>query len=496
MDEDIPLPFEPATEAPSVPVADLRRERLVGTPTPRLSTPNLRPLTRETSKGYALCDFAEHVLGQPFLPWQRELAIRALELRPDGGRRFRTVVVVVGRQNGKSQFLKTLALWSMYVERAELVLGTAQNLAIAREMWLSAIGLAKRAPALAREIVTVRTSNVDPQLLLRDGQRYKISAAIQGAARGLTVDLLLVDEIREMVSWEPWAAMSGTTRARADAQIWCVSNAGHAGSVVLNQLRANALAGLDESLGLFEWSAPDGMETDNEAGWCQANPGLGHTVSEAAIRSALGTDPPNVFRAEVLAQFVQTDIGAFDLEAWKSCADPAGSLAAYREGLCAGVDVAVDGSHVSLVAASKMPDGRVRVETVAAWWKTADAVRDLPALIGKLSPRQVAWLPGGPAAALAPFLSSLPGSVEVTGAAVSQACMSMADLVQSRRILHNSDALLDAQVAGAAKMATGDGYRFSRKSVGTVDSCYAAAVAIRAALTLAEPVERPRALWA
>jgi phage terminase large subunit-like protein len=39
--------------------------------------------------------------------------IHALELLPDGTFRFRTVVLLVARQNGKSTLMQVLTLWRM-----------------------------------------------------------------------------------------------------------------------------------------------------------------------------------------------------------------------------------------------------------------------------------------------------------------------------------------------------------------------------------------------
>jgi hypothetical protein len=74
--------------------------KLVGCVQPRLFTPPLRPLNRRTSLGYECADFQE-IAGEPYLPWQRWTAIHALELLQGGGFRFRIVVILVARQNGK-----------------------------------------------------------------------------------------------------------------------------------------------------------------------------------------------------------------------------------------------------------------------------------------------------------------------------------------------------------------------------------------------------------
>ena len=60
--------------------------------------------------------------------------------------RFRTVVLLVARQNGKSTLMQVLSLWRMYVDGAPLVIGTAQNLDIAEEQWMSTVDLAQGVP--------------------------------------------------------------------------------------------------------------------------------------------------------------------------------------------------------------------------------------------------------------------------------------------------------------------------------------------------------------
>ena len=84
-------------------------------PRPRIFTPPLRKLEPRTAKteqrtlGYAVIDFATEVCGVDLFPWQKWLLIHALELLPDGSFRYRNVVVLVARQNGKSTLSQALA---------------------------------------------------------------------------------------------------------------------------------------------------------------------------------------------------------------------------------------------------------------------------------------------------------------------------------------------------------------------------------------------------
>ena len=457
---------------------------LLGRPEPRLFTPPARRLTRKTTLGYECAEFCRDVLGEPLLPWQDWLVKHALELNPDGSFRFRVILVLVARQNGKTHVLKAVSLWKLYMGLAKLVLGAAQSLDIAREAWQASVDTARSVPDLAAEIETVRYANGEQMLLLTSGARYRITAATRSAGRGLSVDHLNLDELREHRDWAAWGALSKTTLARPNAQIWAFSNAGDNQSVVLNQLRESALSGRDPSVFLAEWSGPDGCDLDDWDAIAQANPGLGHTVSAQAIQTALATDPPAVFRTEVLCQRVDALDEAVNLAAWRDCADPAGTLHNLRDRVVACVDVAPDGEHVALAVAAQQDDGRVRGEIAAAWGSTREARAQIGPLLDQIQPRVTAWFPSGPAAALAPILRPRPNSLELKGQAVAEACQGLADLVAARRVIHPSDPLLDAHIAGAQKYWTGDSWRFVRRGAGHVSAAYAFAGAVHAALTV------------
>jgi hypothetical protein len=470
-----------------------RSERLVGRPDPRLGTEPARRLTRATTKGYELCDFAEHVLGEPLLPWQRTLALRGLEVDRGGGARFRTVVATCGRQSGKTSFARALALWKLYMDGGRLVVGAAQDLSVARETWRAGVAMVQSVPDLAAEVARVSRTNGDEHLELSGNRRWKITAANRSAGRGLSADLVLMDEAREQRSWDAWSALSKTTFARADGQVWVISTAGDAGSVVLRHLRDAGLAGTDPSICVLEWSAPDGAELDDRQAWAQACPGIGHTVSEAAVRSAMGTDPPEVFRCEVLNLWVDAlgDV-AVPADAWAACTDHAMSLDGLRDRVALCVDVSPDLQHATLAAAAVGTDGRVRVEVVAAWSgpdATAQMRADLPGWVERVRPRVKAWMPSGPTAALAPDLDAAKWT-RIQAGDVSAACQAFAEQVTARRLLHADDGLLSGHVLGAKRWAQGDGWRLVRRGVGHVDAAYAAAGAVHLARTL--PV-KPRA---
>ena len=455
----------------------------VGRPNPRLATEPLRELTEATSDGFALIAFAEQI-GQPLLPWQEQAAIRALELREDGGYRFRTVLILVGRQSGKTTLLKTWALWRMMTEPGCVVIGTAQQLKTARESWTGVAEYAEDHGLAGGKRGGVRRANGEQEVKLANGSRYLISATSRGAGRGFSVDLLVMDELREQRTEEAWAALTPTILARPKGQVVCITNMGDDQSVVLNTQRARALGGEDERAGIFEWSAPEGCDLLDPDMLAQSVPGLGHVIRWDDLQTAVRSCTPQFARTEYLCQHVSSLDPAISAAGWALGADPQGSVAAHRARLSACVDVSADGNHVALVVATTLPDGRVRVEPVASWTATLEARRELPTLLGELAPLEVAWFPGGPANALAPVLAALPNARALTGTDVSAACMGFADLVKAGMIVHNANPLLDGQIATAGKQGQGDGFRFTRKGAGNCNALYAAAGATLSARTV------------
>lgn len=373
--------------------------RLVGSTIPRVWT---RPLvegppgpcgcgcalTPDTSLGFEAERFAADVLEIELIPWERWLLIHALELLDDGSFRFRTVLLLVGRQNGKSTVLQILALWAMYLFGVRLVIGTAQNLDVAEEVWQGAVEMAEATPDLDEELQHVSRVNGKKYMQLEGGQRYKVAAASRRGGRGLSGDLVLLDELREHQTWDAWAAVTKTTMARDRAQVWGASNAGDLSSVVLRWLRRMAHLALgdpdglledgdvasdvdvdgdvgEDTLGIFEWSAPPGCKISDRTGWCLGNPSLGYTITEKAIASAARTDPEWVFRTEVLCQWMEgTSEGPFPSGAWEACLDESSGVAVEAQiGAC--VDVSWDRSTAHIAVAGWRDDGRPHVEVVA-----------------------------------------------------------------------------------------------------------------------------------
>jgi hypothetical protein len=461
----------------------------LGSTEPRIFTPPLRKLTPKTSLGFECIDFAETVCGVELYPWQKWLLIHALELHPAGGFRYRTIVVLVARQQGKSMLSVILSLFFMYCLGRALVIGTAQDLDVAEEIWTEAVDLVEETPELNALKKAVVKTNGKKALELTSGERYKVKAANRRAGRGLSGELILLDELREHQTFDAWGAITKTTIARPDAQVWALSNAGDATSVVLRFLRKKAHAALgdpdginaegrladelvgeeldddDEStLAIFEWSAPPGTETTDRKAWRQANPALGYgLVTERTLISAQQTDPEWVFRTEVMCQWSDGTLeGPFPPGTWEAGQDPESEIDGDAVKFC--LDTNVERTRSYIAVAGRRADSIPHVEVIEAragtsWvgpWFEARA-KDYEGGMDVVVQRT-----GAPASSLIEELQAIDGVnvIEWGGVDLGRGTGAFFDAValpNAAGLRHRPQPLLDVAAAVASVKYLGDG---------------------------------------
>lgn len=356
---------------------------MMGYTEPRIFTPPLRELTPETSLGFAAIDYAKEVLGETLYPWQEWALIHGLEIVGELGTgwrfRFRTVLYLISRQNGKTKLSKVIASFFLNVLYIDSVFGTSLSLDKAEEVWEAVVNDQESIPALRGDIDRVSRTNGNKRLILTGLRQYKVGAPTRRAGRGDSNDLVMLDELREHRDWETWSAAAASTNAKPNGLIVCFSNAGDPDSIVLRQLRSEAIAKIEgteavdfggnvdeDTLGLFEWSAPDGAETDDMEALAQANPALGYGyVTERALMANRQTFPENKFRSECMCQQVETILPQpFPDGAWDAGVDVASFIAGESE-LFYGIDLSADRRFTSIGVCGLREDGNWHVEIAA-----------------------------------------------------------------------------------------------------------------------------------
>lgn len=479
----------------------------LGRTEPRLWTRPLRDLTPQSSYGYAVTDFARDVLGQPLDPWQTWAVIHIGELLPDGRPRFRRVLLLVARQNGKTHLTKVLTEFWLFVQRIPLVLGTSTNLDYAREAWEKVAEDAEDNPALLQFLPNdrshgIRRTNGEQTIKTSDRCRYKIGTATRKGGRSLSIDRLVSDELREQQTWDAYNAAYHAMNARPYGQAFFTSNAGDDTSVVLNALRDSAVTFIesekgDPRLGLFEWSGPTNCAVNDIAALAQANPNLGRRLDwdtilgPAESAKTKGGDEEAGFRTEVLCQRVPR-LGEIPItrEAWSACAFPGLDLDPIANDLVGCIDVSLDMEHVTFVVAGMDEDDVVRAAVVGAWSgsdSTEQMRQALPELVSTLRLHSLGYFRQGPAAAVAVDLEE--AGADPIDNIVKAACQGLAEAIRSGLVAHNNCPLLTDHSVNSRKISQGDGWRFGRRGVGHVDAIYALAGAVHLARALPAPVK-------
>lgn len=496
-------------------VFGLSTERPLGRTEPRIFTPPLRELTPETSYGFAVIAFARDVLLEPLDPWEEFAVIHAGELLPDGRPRFRKVLILVARQNGKTHLLRVLSLFWLFVEEWPVVLGLNADRIYAKRQLVKVHDIAREHAGLRALLPPQKNAGYigqtgEERIKTLAGCEYTIAAVNRRAGRSLSIDRLIVDELREHRSWDAWDACMNAMNARPYAQAFCITNQGDDNGVVLDKIHEDAVAAIESGdqeyrTCLLEWSAEPGADVLDLDQLAMANPNLGRRVFVEDIWDDLtrakrqGGEEEGRVRTEILCQRVHQLDAAIDPEAWGLCGDPASltdSELRSRIALC--LDVSPDQLHATLAAAAVLPDGRVRVKIVGSWGPGSHAINELrkalPALDKEFKPRAIGWLPTGPAALLAADMQDKKMfrqgvTVSEIRQEVSAVCMGFAEQVRIKNVAHSKQPLLDVHVLGASKLWTGDVWKFSRKGEGHCDAAYAAAGAVHLARTLPPMVQ-------
>jgi hypothetical protein len=465
------------------------------------------------------------MMNHPFDPWQRWSTIHAGELLPDGSLRFRFVLIIVARQNGKTEIVAVLVPYWMFVTKVPQTLGTSTKLPMAKRTWKKSKQLIERAgldELLDRQ--WYRTANGEVEMWTPEktakgepwGASYVIDVSNEEGGRSLSCKRVVLDELRQHHDYSAWGASVRTMGAQDDAQAWLLSNAGSIKSVVLNEQRAAAIKAIESGdtetdIFLAEWSAPEDADPEDIHALAQANPNMNRRgqrsrdlLADARRAVAAGGAALTEFKTEVMCINVKILNPAIDPGAWLRC-KIIGDLSALRSRVAACIDVAPDGLHATLTAAAVQPDGRVRVEPVRAWDGPGCAdrmARDLPAVLARVKPRALGWFPAGPAAAVAARLRKRTGwppagmTVEEIKGETAAVCMGFAEQVTAEQVAHSGDPLQDDHVDHAEKLMQGNVWVFSRKGDGHVDAAYAAAGAAHLARTLPPPVGKPRLIVA
>jgi phage terminase large subunit-like protein len=326
------------------------------------------------------------------------------------------------------------------------------------------------------EVATRREANGQEMLRLNDGSTLRILSTRQSSWRGWSADAVILDEVREHTDRDTWSAAQYTMRARPNTQLWAVSTAGNAESVVLRDLVDRGRISVtdpDDPMGYFEWSCdgiPD-LDPGDPVMWRLANPTLGSIIDEATLSEELRADPQG-FLCESLCVWVD-DLGAnqplVDPEAWNSCLSTDVDASRLRR-LWLGVDLD-QGMTVGHLVAAGWDGERLVVSALETWTDpvestVAERVREWRR---RLSVKGVAFDPRTAAGVADRLIAAGWHHTEIhrlSGAVWPRATARLVEFVDRGTLVHADDSELQASLLNTIRVTRPDGsWRIRRKDV-------------------------------
>lgn len=359
---------------------EVPKTSVVGTQTP---TYMVAPLWH-TSAGDDAVELAA-VCGINLLPWQQLVLRNALGERVGGKWEAFEVGLVLPRQNGKNVIVLARELAGLFLFGEKQQVHTAHLFKTARSAHRELTNAIRRVPELQDLVQSMPTSTDNTAVVLKNGNRCDFLARQNGGGRGLSGDLVILDEAYQ-ISTELVSDLLPTLSARPAPQVWYTSSAGMDSSDVLENLRNRALKAPENErfLSYFEWSADvDRYQWDAVEACQQANPSLGYFqdwdwISGAELK-AMDEERYKRERLGVWADKARSAvIGA---ERWQRAGITANDIAGHavvRRSLA--LEVTEDRDMSILAGAAELDDGRIVVEILdqkggTAWCAEAAKAR-------------------------------------------------------------------------------------------------------------------------
>lgn len=430
-----------------------------------------------TSGGHEAIELAESA-GLYLDPWQQDVLIDALGERADGRFASFEVGLVVPRQNGKGAVLEARELAGLVLFGEKHILHSAHLFKTSRDAFRRILGLFQNTPDLDRLIKRVSNTHGDEGIELTNGCRLSFVTRSKGGGRGLSGDVVILDEAYE-VTGEQISAILPTMISRPNPQVWYTSSPAldAVNGEALFALKERGEAGGDDSLAWFDWGQLRGVNLDDPRVWAAANPSLGIRIGEdflGKMRKAFRSNPEG-FAREHLGIWPEAAGAVYISPAlWKELATPD---AGRPTDVVFAVDVTPNRDHASITMCGPNADGQMLLGVVDHGEGTEWVVQRVLDLKAKWNPVAIAVDMAGPAGSLLVELEKAgmcrPENADEpkrgdlcvpTAREVAQAWGMFVDAARQKQLRHLDEHPLNVALAGAKTRTLGDGQAWARRT--------------------------------
>lgn len=420
--------------------------------------------------------------------WQQLVLMHSLGERPDGKWAAYEIGLCVGRQNGKGSILEARELAGLFLLGEMEIVHSAHEQLTATNHFRRLLSLIRNVPDLNRRVLKAPQGKGAEAIELRNGQRILFKTRTSDAGRGLTGDLVVLDEAMNI----PEAAMAALVPTMAARSIQGNPQLWYAGSAVDQETDPHGLAfarirerGLAQRgrVAYFEWSA-DGEDPGRVSSefrwdrdsWAQANPGLGIRISQEHIENECnGALGPRKFCVERLGIGDWPDTSeeagrVISTEAWGACGEHDRDQRIVSAPVFA-VDVNPAQTWGAIGVAGKRADDLVQTAVVAHEPDTGWIVERCLDLQEQYRRARFVVDKNGPAADLIPEMKDVRLDViEASTQDYRNACGGFFNAVTNGKLRYPApQPELDAALSGARKQRAADAWKWSRKEASSPD---------------------------
>jgi phage terminase large subunit-like protein len=427
--------------------------------------------------------------------YQKWLLRHAFEIYPQGhpkaGKlRFRQVLILMGRQNGKTEIGAGAGIYGLRRTPGDQILGVASNAQQAGVLYRRTMGAIDKLAALKKRFRKLTETRGIRSL---EGSIYQIRAAKAESMQGEPLAMGLMDEVH-IVKMDLHQAMLAGLGGRDNAILLMISTAGDETSELLNMLQKKGdeaiAADLDKNrFGYFVYEAPEAQipdDRDTLIEWLKlANPKYaeGHGDIENLL-SDMETMLPNDIIRYHLNRCVNSTSIFIGLDEWTHLQRAKGSTMPHDGPEIFSIERTREWSHATICATRKGKDGKIHTEIVASMVNpTEEKIFQLILTLKKRKPLAIVY-DGYRFRNLTKWLKEK-GSrnhYAYSSSEIAQACSVFYAKIKTKEISHAGDPLLAEQLPGCISKTRGNSFIIERAPGTTeIDAVYATVLGIYAA---------------
>lgn len=426
-----------------------------------------------------------------FDDWQVELLRRMTEVLPSGELRWRSCLVSMGRQNGKTEIVSALGIWALLRKDNQFSVSLASTAEQSRLVYERVQRVIASNPALNAQMTKLTDTR---GIRANNGSRYEVKASKANTLQGIPISVAIIDEVH-LVGANVWDAVVSGTGARPDTLVLGITTAGDENSELLARLYDNAnkaIAGDLDRFGAWIWEASEArVPTDDDELielLVEANPALqsGRIDPRLLLDDVRALPDDDIIRYR-LNRFVNTNNKAFiPFELWQK--NERGIDDVFPRGdIVFAIDRTPGWEHATVAAAVKVDDV-IHTELVLSMTKpTLERLLAVCQQLVKHAPRAI-LMDGYILRDLHTELKQrgIPSDTVSLSEIVNASSLFYARLVR-QTLKHAPDPLLSMQIPRTVRKFIGEGFRVSRKDSSIeIDAVMSTLLAVYGAETLRE----------